>query len=227
MRNNGEKAMKFSTFPIMIASAIFALGAAGPAQAFVNGGFEDATLAPWTTAGGANQQTTVKTITAPEGSKMVSMRTVQNGGFASAASAGSLAAFLGLSTGDLNTALGGTVFNGSAIRQHISLAADSLLSLQFALGTLGGGGNDTAFIIINGVLTVLTDLNAGGFTVTGIPDGVFQPFQTFISSVLTAGDYDISVGVADIGNGNGRSILLVDDFLLDSENVQTESFQNR
>ena len=169
-----------------LAAALLAIS--GAAQANVlNGGFESG-LTGWTTTG----------TTSASGVNV----------FAGAASA--------LITTDANTNL--TTFSGASIpgtggggiSQTFNLSGAGTLSFQWDFNSgeaLGSGFNDAAYVVVDGVATLLQDSSTA-----------FNGYQAF-SMNLAAGSHTVAFVATDVGDTVVDSSLFIDDVSATGNNV--------
>ena len=81
-----------------------------------------------------------------------------------------------------------------------------------------------AFLVIDGIATILARLSDGGFHRRGHTERRFfsRTARSRPTSPCQQGAHTIAVGIVNIGTSLGRSILLVDNFLTDSAEVNVE-----
>ncbi|MDD3353281.1 PEP-CTERM sorting domain-containing protein [Zoogloea sp.] len=115
---------------------------------------------------------------------------------------GGLESFAGLPLGALD--LNSWSFEGSALRQTLTVAAGDTLSFAWDFSSLDTFMNDFAFVMVDGQVNVLAHVLGG----TG--SGLFS--QTF----LNGGSFDLVFGVADEGDYVGTSFLSIDQVSLRS-----------
>lgn len=220
-------------FKLGMALGALAIGfaAAKPAQAaIVNPGFEDSPdFNGWSTTGSTAIQDSSFRVPA-EGSLEAVLSTGPSsaiGGSGSPVLAGSLDTFLGLSGGTLS-GLGAT--NGSAIQQ-ISITGNAGDKISFSYDfftteTRPTQFNDFAFVVLDGVLTKLSDVNTLNFpnsappAITGGGDnaginaylgsGVETGYLSGSVTLATGGTHTLSFGVVNVSDLAGQSGLIVD-----------------
>lgn len=196
---------------------------ATPGPLTPNGGFESATLAPWTAAGGSGNPTPVTglgTILPPAGSRMAFLNTSPG-----AVGAAAMQTFLGLDA-SLDPLGGGTVIEGRAIRQTITAAAGDRLTFLWNFLTSEATPspfNDFAFVSLMPagggdplLLATLADTRYnGGQFLPGTGGFLGQTgFQLFSFDIPIAGTFILGLGVADVGSADINSGLLVDEVRL-------------
>ncbi len=126
-----------------------------------------------------------------------------------AASLDQLEAFVGAT-------LGPDAFDGSAIQQTFTVDEDSQISFDWAFGQhiKGNGGNDIAFVVLDGDVTILGDLDSLDLT-NRHKKFLLSEYQSFtLPDVLAAGEHTLSIGIVNIGTGTGRTALFLDNLIL-------------
>jgi hypothetical protein len=209
-----------------------AVAAGKPAQAaIVNPSFEDSPdFNGWTTAGStAIQDLTFRTPPAGDPGLFAVMSTGPSagiGGSGSPQDKATLAAFLGVTSAQLDAAGGGTAFTGSAIKQiNISGNAGDTIGFTYDFFTNEtrpqGTFNDFAFVVVDGVVHKFSDVNAAANALPAVDGGgsnqginAFGGTETgyLTSSIVLAssGTHTLSFGVENLGDINGASGLIVD-----------------
>jgi len=210
-----------------------AVAAGKPAQAAVtNPGFEDSPdFNGWTTLGSTAIQDATFRVPA-EGALEAVMSTGPSGaigGSGSPVSAATLAAFLGVTTAQLNAAGGGAADTGSAIKQvTVTGNAGDTISFKYDFFTTEsrpqGTFNDFGFVVIDGVVTKIADVNAATSAPPAIGlGGENAGINAFLSTngaetgylmgsivLASSGTHTLSFGVENLGDANGASGLIVD-----------------
>ena len=147
-----------------------------------------------------------------------------------------LETFLGLSQGDLTGLNNGPVMNGSAIMQTITVSAGATLSFDYDFLTnaappatnLLGALDPFAFI----TTPTLTDF-ADNYYLYPTPMPAAPPqtgflyqtgYNAFSVTFMTAGTYNLGIGVADVTTDQYSSALLIDNFALTSGTLINGSF---
>jgi hypothetical protein len=124
-------------------------------------------------------------------------------------SASELETFLGLTPGSL-TGLGAV--EGSAVQQSFTANAGTTLTFDwnFLTDEPQSQANDIAFVVIDGVVTTLPDVNTAlqGSSLTEFMDET--GFSTFSLVFSTSGTHTLGFGVVDVTDDVGASGLLVD-----------------
>jgi len=181
----------------------------------------------WSTTGSTAVVTSSFYSPVPEGTVQaaISNGSAFGGGNPSVVS-GDLESFFGAAASSLNLLGGGQAYTGSGIKQsNITIAPGEVLTFQYNLLTNEGAtgtvvNNDEAFISVgNGTTTTFTKFasasdatltvgttnaqNSGENKETGLKTYTFQ---------LAPGTYTLGVGVVNVGDASGTSILLVDNF---------------
>src|SRR5438874_328162 len=157
-----------STFMKQLAFAVGVLalllgGAGRGAAGFVNSGFETGNFSGWQTAGDTSVQVTIFGIAPDAGLKQALVTNLPDGGGTfsysgtlSVSVSGTLNAFLGATLPGNSQ---GTAFEGSAIKQTVTLNAGDVLSFRYNYLTdeNTNSGYDYGFVTINGAVTILAD----------------------------------------------------------------------
>lgn len=121
---------------------------------------------------------------------------------------GTLQGFLNLNSLDLDFG-GDQAQEGSAVKFNLAADAGDELSFTWEAVTNEAGNtaqNDFAFVSINGEVTVIGDVNSGGIDTTGINN-----INSFNETFDTAGNYEVAIGVVNVNDFTGTSILRVRD----------------
>jgi len=121
-----------------------------------------------------------------------------------------LEVFLGIAPGSIDTLVGGNAFNGSGFQQTFAATAGEILgfSWNFLTGEdTPGFFNDTAFVVINGVLTELADTGSVFFPAQFAEQTGYRQFS-FVAPVT--GMLRLGFGVVNVGDSGIDSVLLVD-----------------
>ena len=120
---------------------------------------------------------------------------------------GDVEAFAGAPDGALSA-----VYEGSAAKQSFTAAAGSRLSFRWDLGTLdahsGARFADTAFVVIDGKLTTLADIDAASLAGTD-GNATHTGWTSFSATFANAGVHTIAFGVGDIGDYDATSTLAI------------------
>lgn len=126
--------------------------------------------------------------------------------------ASDLETFLGLSADSLSPDVNSGVFafEGSAIFQSVTVQAGDVLRFDWTFLTNEDGGNDYAFLVIDGTVFNLSN----GLTLTSASSydfGFTTTGQSYQSSVFdSAATLNVGFGVVDVDNFVGSSALVVD-----------------
>jgi hypothetical protein len=121
--------------------------------------------------------------------------------------------FLGISQTALDIDSTTQSVEGSALKQTISLLAGDKVNFKWQFLSADSIVGDYAFVSINGVVTKLADL-AGASASTGLllPLNFATGVNTFSYSASSSGAYSFALGVVDVVDYVGSSMLIVDDF---------------
>lgn len=209
----------------LLAAAV-ALAFAAPAQAVTNGSFESG-LAGWSAIGDVS----LDNIFVSQGNVGVLLGTASvefeddapqlgageaNFSGVSAATVGTVdgvEAFIGLPMGGLDpdAANGIAAFEGSAIKQSFAVNAGDKLSFDWQFATIDPWLGDYAFVTVNQTTYRLGDLAS----VSGVEDGIgFSTPSAFSYTFTESGNVTVALGVVDVQDFNGTSVLLVDNVQL-------------
>jgi PEP-CTERM motif-containing protein len=201
--------MRIRTIAILVVVALVLSANPAPA-AIINAGFETGDFTGWSTIGLTSVVTGASLGIMPVEGQFQAL--VSNLDGFSSVPVGQLETFLGLEGGSLNTLLGASVTQGSAIKQTFSVNPGD--RIQFAWNFLTNEAtpsffNDTAFAIISPSFIKLADTNSTFHPgVAGF--GEQTGYHTFLSDPLTGGSVTLAFGVVDVGNRAVDSTLLVD-----------------
>jgi len=208
--------MKRTTTALAVLSAGLLLGfATSPAAALTNPSFETGFQGYQRHGQGNVRNPRPAALIQPtDGNKLIHLTTRHMGPNATGQRAAQrLENFLGVSIADS--------FGGSAIMQTFTVTEESTLSFDFAMGEhkrFASPGNDIAFAVLNGQLFILGDLDSAVFTRDN-KNFNFTDFETFTGlPTLQAGTHTLAIGVANIGDARGRSMLLLDNLVLSAVN---------
>lgn len=209
----------------LLAAAV-ALAFAAPAQAVTNGSFESG-LAGWSAIGDVS----LDNIFVSQGNVGVLLGTASvefeddapqlgageaNFSGVSAAPVGTVGGvedFIGLPMGGLDpdAANGIAAFEGSAIKQSFAVNAGDKLSFDWQFATIDPWLGDYAFVTVNQTTYRLGDLAS----VSGVEDGIgFSTPSAFSYTFTESGNVTVALGVVDVQDFNGTSVLLVDNVQL-------------
>jgi hypothetical protein len=121
--------------------------------------------------------------------------------------------FLGISQTALDIDLFTQSTEGSAIQQTISLLAGSTVNFKWQFLSADSWLGDYAFVAINGVVTKLADIGySPSLTSLTGPLTFATGVNTFTYNAASAGNYTFGLGVVDILDFTGTSMLVVDEF---------------
>lgn len=135
---------------------------------FINGSFESGNFTGWTTTGDTLVTGSGIGVTPIHGSSQAFLTTASNNGDfnnfsgSDAVSAAALESFLGLSAGTV-----GNGFEGSAIRQTVTVNAGDVLTFRYKFLTTEGSQTDFAFVTLTGY-GILADTTADDFTASAV-----------------------------------------------------------
>lgn len=206
--------------PITLCLAwLLVLSSTSSGAVVVNGGFEDASdFSGWSRAGLTSIETNYFTIAPPGGTKQALLQTGDGAEGNTGASIAELATLLNIAPADI-TAVAPNAFNGSAIRQTLTVNALDTLTFDWNFLTSEGVGTpqDTAFFSVSRVggtsqtFLLARPINANiAFTEAGFKEqtgykSLTPPFQFNL-----AGDYVVGFGVVNLDDARFPSGLLVD-----------------
>lgn len=185
----------------LIAAAALCVVGTAPAFAYVtNGSFTDG-LTGWQTIGDVSVQGVAKRATLTTAYMDGDLEEFFNHSGVSAVDVNDLAPFAGVNVPDLD--VGGTAYEGSAMKQTFNVAAGDMLSLDFWFGLTSqdtgvDGFQDLAFVAIDG-LVVQT------FTL-----GMLPSVGQFSYQFLTGGPVTLAFGIVDINDFAGVSEFRLD-----------------
>jgi hypothetical protein len=210
-----------------LALAVLFLGSGTAKADIVNGGFETGDFTGWSTLGNNSVVGALGNINPPQGSFQA---LVDNN--APSVSAASLAAFLGITSAQLQATIpsGNTPFDGSGIKQTVSVNAGDKLTFQWNFLTDEAIGdstfNDTGFVTIvpsaNPAQTLASTLSSGFISGDSSGFGMQTGFNTFSFTFPTSGTFTIGVGAVNVSDANVPSALLVDNFAITTTTVVPE-----
>jgi hypothetical protein len=193
-------------------------GLPGTADAgFLNAGFESGDFNGWSRIGDASVVTSAVGVDPRAGLYQALLTTASFNGDLNTFSGSDavvvldLTSFLGLPGGSLSPG-----FEGSAIRQTISVNAGDVLTFDYKFLTTEGGAKDFAFVSLSGVAN-LADTTAADLVPSGVVlDPVFGDptretgWNTYRHVFSTSGTYTLGIGVVDADDEFIPSGLLVD-----------------
>ncbi len=196
--------MNFSRTALLIALSGTVLTGTAQAATLSNGSFEQ-NFTGWNRTGNTSIQNASSGINPVDGTNQALLT---NAGAATGATG--LEDFFELTAGTLN---GLGVFNGAGISQSFTANAGDTLSLSWNFLTNEPPTtvtNDFAFVVLNGV-TTLADTNS---SLLGASSSIFfdsdTGYQTFNFTFATSGIFTLGLGVANVGDAQILSGLLVD-----------------
>jgi hypothetical protein len=212
---------KMSMRRLIAVSALFLVSQAQ--AAIVNGGFETGNYTGWSTIG-TNAVVNSTFGTGPVEGAFQSLSTTGARPGVRPASQSALETFLGLRAGTLDLFGNGNVFEGSAIKQTISMRTGETLSFSWNFltdeFTPDPNFSDFAFFMaLNGVVTELADT---GFPVfVDSPSAFFEETGFFTETLLnsSARTFTLGFGVVDVRDTILDSGLLIDAVRIGSVSV--------
>ncbi|MDN5753415.1 MAG: PEP-CTERM sorting domain-containing protein [Nitrosospira sp.] len=205
--------------------AVFCTGANAAPVVLANQGFESG-LTGWTSTGSvaAAGETSVVTsgsdwIIAPYQTQMAYLD--GSGAFASG-----LDNFFGLSAGTIDAAVAGDdiVTNGAGIQQSFTGHAGETVTQfwDFVARDSAIYSNDSAFVVVNGQVTVLASIQDGGIAVGSYGN---SDWQSFSYTLPADGAYTLGFGVVNTGDFVARGALFLDNqaagFVPDAQSAST------
>ncbi len=202
----------------VLVSVIVAVSATPTMAGPINPSFETGNFSGWSTFG----QTSVVTnaafnVTPTDGHFEALLTTGGNAG-----STAGLESFLGLSAGALNTLVGASTFQGSAIKQTFSATPGEKISFNwnfltnecptFCTNPPNNFFRDTSFAIVSVLYSKLADTNdvATFFAAPGTGFNEQTGFKNFTTGPLIGGPVTLAFGVVDVGDSAVDSALVVD-----------------
>lgn len=198
---------KILALAVVTASAGFCTSAmAAPAQ-LANQGYE-AGLEGWISSGDvtATSESTVATgpgdwIITPHQTQMAQLNS-------NSTEVQELDTFFGLNAGTIDAALTGDVTNGAGIKQSFTgLAGDTLTQYWDFVARDYIPFNDSAFVVINGQVTVLASIENGGIEVG---DYGYTGWQSFSYTLPADGTYTVGFGVVNMQDTALDGVLFLD-----------------
>lgn len=219
---NKETKLKNETKLGLAVASIFAMfcTAAGAAPvALVNQGYESLGLAGWTfTNGIGNVAATAETSIVAGGNEWVitpyetQMAQLNSSG----TSISNLDAFFGLSADTINAAVVGDAINGAGIKQSFAgLSGDTVTQFWdfVARDSSTFLANDSAFVVVNGQVTVLASIQDGGIEVGSYGH---SDWQSFTYTLPADGTYTLGFGVVNTRDRVAPAALFLDNQLVSS-----------
>jgi len=196
----------------VIAAAISSFGVGGPATAasLTNGGFETGDFSGWSAIGPTSVVTGAFGTGPTEGTYQALMDNSSG-----SSSDASIESFLGISAGSLDGISSGDATQGSAIKSVFDVNAGDTISFDWNFLTnevTPSSFNDFSFvsITVDGVVQVLADTTASGFSSSGTTYNEETGFNSFSYTLGTAGTLTLGLGVMDVKDSSFNSALLVD-----------------
>lgn len=212
--------MKLKTFcGLLLTTAALAAAPAAWAGVVVNGDFSTG-LAGWSSLGdvsanGGSARLSTASLDVDDAPSAAGAFNLSGTSAALVGVSGGVEEFAGLGIGSLDPdpAAGTWAFEGSALRQTLSVTAGDTLRLDWSFGSNEdplSGMNDYAFLVIDGLLIRLADVSSG------IGSGQFT------HSFSAAGTVELVLGLVDVGDFVGTSTLDIDNVVLDSTRAVPE-----
>jgi hypothetical protein len=186
---------------LIVAVLLLFMSVEARAATFLNGNFESGNLAGWSSSGDVAYPNAI-------GGLNFSGVEPSGAGFTT-----ELNTFLGISQTALDIDSTTQSVEDSALKQTISLLAGDKVNFKWQFLSADSIVGDYAFVSIHGVVTKLADL-AGASASTGLllPLNFATGINTFSYSASSSGAYSFALGVVDIVDYVGSSMLIVDDF---------------
>ncbi len=204
---------------VLVAS--IALLFAGNAMAVTNGNFSNG-LTGWSTLGDVKHQfgsvalTNASSIYEDDFPELAGAFNASGNDVALAAVAGGIEEFSGLPLGTLDLNAIDAAFEGSVIKQTFNVNAGDTLSFNWNFFTNEAPtGNDYAFIVINGVVTLLANPTMAmspsvGFAFTTGYQSFSTGMQSYSQSFSSATSVTLAFGVVDVADAGVSSALWID-----------------
>lgn len=204
---------------LSILVAIIMVASAAPTMAApINPSFETGNFSGWSTFGQTSVVTNASFNITPTDGHFEALLTT--GG--SAGSTAGLESFLGVSPGALNTLIGASAFQGSAIKQTFSAAPGEKISFNwnfltnecpsFRTNPPNNFFRDTSFAIVSVLYNKLADTNdvATFFAAPGTGFNEQTGYKNFTTGPLIGGPVTLAFGVFDVGDSAVDSALVID-----------------
>ncbi|MEM7595020.1 MAG: hypothetical protein AAF383_26565 [Cyanobacteria bacterium P01_A01_bin.83] len=180
-----------------------------------NGSFETGDFQGWNTIGDTSIETEDLGIFLPDGTHQALITNGDSDAGGSVVDT-DLEEFLDLASGAFDDLVASDAFEGSAIKQNLSLEAGDVVSFDWNFltneNTPDDTFNDTAFLNFGGFTFELADTGANFVDASRVDEFEEQTdTQTLTFRVNTAGTYTIGFGVIDVGDAIVNSALAIDD----------------
>lgn len=207
--------MKIHSLLPLVAASLVAVSSASASVGFFEG--FDSGLAGWTTTGDV-------AIVASGGNSSARLTNAFTGGFDDptelnlsgidpVAAGGALETAAGLPAGALDLSLLNQATEGSVLARSFTVEAGDVLSFDWQLLTQDVGGADYAFLTVGNSLITLG--NAASAALPGSGDYLAQTgLSTYQYTFANAGTFQVSFGIADVGDYAVSSALSLDNVAL-------------
>lgn len=193
-----------------------------------NGSFETADFEDWNTIGDTSIETKDLGIFPTEGTYQALITSGESDAGGSVIDS-DLEEFLDLASGSLDNFVGSDAYEGSAIKQTLTLEAGDVVSFDWNFltdeNTPDTDYNDTAFLSVNGFTLELADTGSDFIDANNV-DGFNEQtdFQTLTFTVAKAGTYTMGFGVVDVGDDNFDSGLAIDNITVQPSSGEGNSY---
>ena len=207
---------------LWILSALCTFSTPRASADFVNGGFESGGLSGWQSIG--TGEVVSGGFGIPPAAGIFQALLTNHPAGSLGVSVGQVEAFLGVSSGALDSLGSGSVTQASALKQTITANAGDIISFSWNFLTnedpLSAGTNDFAFFsIVPGTPSTLANtfssLSPSSSSIFSFDSG----YSVFTVQILSAGTYTVGFGVADSGDTDISSALLLDNVKLTTSAV--------
>ena len=207
------------------------------AAALTNGGFESGDFTSWSTIGDTSIQDATFGSGPTEGTYDALITNIdpnapllpkQPFSGEEAVDVVDLEIFLGLNPGDLSGLVDdGTPTKGSAIKQTFTANAGDEITFDWnfltdetvAADETFGAFNDFAFVVIDGTVSMLADVDSSTFGPSGTPFDGETGFNGFTSSALTGGSHTLGIGVVHLDEDDTFDVEYASGLLLDDISI--------
>ncbi|MEL7313960.1 MAG: S8 family serine peptidase, partial [Cyanobacteria bacterium J06559_3] len=186
--------------------------------------FETNDFNGWETIGNARIETANFGVAPPDGDYQALLMNSSSEASDPPVPVTELETFLGLNPGDLDELSSGTVTEGAAMKQTVTVSAGTELTFDWNFLTNEGSSstyNDLGFITIASATSdVLANTNSP-LVASATPFQQETGYETFTYTFATAGTFTVGLGVADVTDGVVDSGLLIDNLTYSGNRAAT------